>query len=454
MPPPIRNIGLARGGVCRHHGFMLSDQQRKRVFNTIILTQCLGMLSASFFQNGFFLNYFTKLGLSSASVAFLFALPPLIGAFLMLPCAFLADRTGKLRLALIGQVMVVAGLFLTMAAGWFDLRWVLPIVAGSVLVFSIGGTLQGASWFALLNPIIPKDIRGRFFGRLRVTFMTVAILFSLLITRLLGGSETMGIFQFIVGMVCVAHVGRYFSYARIPELEKEHTDRNLQKPFQEAFMSVFKIRGFGAFNAYVLLITLFTAAIPLVYGLMQKDVFGFSPAQIQLMGTLFLAGSVAGNLVGGRLVDRWGTRMVFLLSHFSFAILLLVMLARHWIPIPLLVQVGVCTFLFNVIEATKGIAITSEILELIPARNKSLSTAVCMMFFSIGVAASQLFVSRSISWQLFAPEWTLLGKTFSAYDSLLLGFSMMLIVLLATLGLVPRVVKKVQLMPGSGYPRI
>ncbi|MDF7801134.1 MFS transporter [Pontiellaceae bacterium B1224] len=433
---------------------MLSDQQRKRAFNTIILTQCLGMLSASFFQNGFFLNYFTKLGLSSAAVAFMFALPPLVSALLLLPCAFLADRTGKLRLALIGQVLVVTGLILTMGTGWFNPRWALPIVAGSVLIFSLGGTLQGAGWFALLNPIIPKEIRGRFFGRLRVTFMTVSILFSLLITRMLGLSETMGTFQIIVGIVCVAQIGRYFSFARIPELEKEHKDQHPRPSFKEALSSVFKIQGFGAFNGYVLLITLFTAAIPLVYGLMQKDVFGFSPAQIQLMGTLFLVGSVAGNLVGGRLVDRWGTRVVFLLSHVSFAILILTMLARQWIPLPLILQVGICTFLFSVLDATKGIAITSEMLELIPARNKALSTAVCMTLFSTGIAASQLFISRSISWKLLAPEWTLLGKTFSAYDSLLLGFATMLIVLLATLGLVPKVVKKVQLLPGSGYPRI
>ena len=119
-----------------------------------------------------------------------------------------------------------------------------------------------------------------------------------------------------------------------------------------------------------------------------------------------------------------------------------------------MIQVGACTFLFSLIEATKGIAVTSEMLELIPSRNKSLSTAVCLTLFSLGVAASQLFVSRSISWNLLASEWTLLGQTFSVYDSLLLLFALMILILLATIGLVPKVVKKAQLMPGSGYPRL
>lgn len=433
---------------------MLSDQQRKKVFNIIILTQCLGMLSAALFQTGFFLNYFSKLGISNASIAFLFALPPLAGAVLMLPFAFLADRFGKLRLGLIGQVLTVAGLVLAMAAGWVPVRLALMLMIVAVLIFSVGGSLQGASWFALLNPIVPREIRGRFFGRLRVSFTTVCILFSLLIARLLGASESMTTFQIIVGIVCLAHVVRYFTYARIPELEQEHKETGPRTSFKESLAGVFRIQGFGAFNGYVLLITLFTAAIPLVYGLMQKDVFGFSPAQIQLMGTLFLAGSVAGNLMGGRMVDRWGTRFVFLASHISYGFVIFSMLARHWIPLPLMVQVGACTFLFSLIEATKGIAVTSEMLELIPSRNKSLSTAVCMTLFSLGVAASQLFVSRSISWNIFAPEWTVLGKTFSAYDSLLFLFASMILMLLATIGLVPKVVKRAQLMPGSGYPRI
>jgi MFS family permease len=433
---------------------MLSDQQRKRAFNIIILTQCLGMLSAAFYQNGFFLNYFSKLGISSASIAFLFSLPALTGALLLLPLAFLADRTGKLRLALIGQVLVTAGLFLALGAGWTSVHLALPMVVGSILIFSIGGSMQGASWFALLNPIIPKVIRGRFFSRLRISFMTVTILFSILITKVLDRSESMIVFQCIVGLVCVAHVARYFSYAKIPELEKEHQLAEVRPSFIASLTSVFRIQGFGAFNGYILLITLFTAAIPVIYGLMQKDVFGFSPAQIQLMGTLFLSGSIAGNLVGGRMVDRWGTRIVFLIAHISYAVIVLGMLARAWIPLPLPVQVGLFAFLFNSMEAVKGIAMTSEMLELIPSRNKSLSTAVCMTLFSLGVGTSQLLVSQAIRWNMLAAEWTMLGETFSAYDTLLLGFGVMLVILLATIGLVPKVVKNVQLMPGSGYPRI
>jgi MFS family permease len=434
---------------------MLTDQQRNKAFNIIIVTQCLGMLSSSFFQNGFFLNYFTKLGISSSSIAFLIAgLPSLVGALLMLPFAYLADRKGKMRLALIGQVLVVGGLALVFTAGWFGPEAALAVIVGAIIVGSIGGSLQGASWFALLSPIIPREIRGRFFGRLRVTFQTVTIVFSLLIAKALGISHAMAVFQGIVGVAVVAQTLRYFTYSRIPELEKEHDEVKQRQSFWQSLVSVFQISGYGQFNGYILLITLFTSGVPIVFGLMQKDVFGFSPAQITLMGTFFLAGSVAGNVIGGPLVDRLGTRIVFMLAHISYAVVILGMLARHWVPWSLPLHAGLCAFFFSLLQGTKGIATTSEMLGLIPAGNRSLSTSVCMTLFSLGAAASGMFVSRSIAWGILSPEWQVLGRDFTAYDTLLLAFASMILLLLMTIGLVPKIMKKAQLFPSSGYPRI
>lgn len=434
---------------------MLTDQQRKRVFNTIIATQCLGMLSTAFFQNGFFLNYFTKLGISSASIAFLIGtLPPLVGGLLILPFAFVADRKGKMKLAMVGQVLIVAGLLATLAAGWVKPPFALPTVVVSIAVFSVGGSLQASGWFALLNPIIPREIRGRFFGRLRVSFQTVTIIFSTLITKALGLSNAMWVFQSIIAVVFVAHILRFFTYSRIPELEKEHHETDGRLSFKDSLAYVFRIKGYLQFVGYIFLVTLFTAGTPVVFALMQKDVFGFAPAQITLMGTLFLVGSVAGNFLGGRLVDRLGTRLVFLTTHTCLAAIIVLMLARHWMPWPLVVHVGICSLLFSLAGATTGIAITSEMLALIPSANRSLSTAVGQVLFNLGMSLSCAFVSFSISWKPHAHGWQLLGRGFTQYDSILLAYASLTILLLATVGLVPKIVKKAQLMPGSGYPRI
>jgi hypothetical protein len=101
-----------------------------------------------------------------------------------------------------------------------------------------------------------------------------------------------------------------------------------------------------------------------------------------------------------------------------------------------------------------GVAFTSEMLALIPSANKSLSTAFTMTLFNGGVALSGMFVSRSISWNILSPEWQMLGRTYTLYDSLILFFACMILLMLVTIGLVPRIGNKTQLMPGGNYPRI
>ena len=433
---------------------MLTEQQRKKVFNIIIMTQCLGMLYGVLFQNGFYLNYFSKLGISSASIALLFALPPFIGAVLMIPFALLSDRTGKKRPALLGQILIILSVVLMIATGWLDSGLAITAVSVSLFIFFVGNSLQSANWFALLSPVVPAEIRGRFFGRLRVTFMTVCILFTLLISNVLEINESVSVFQGLLALVLVAAILRYFTYARIPEIEPAVSNKAERSSFKQAFVQVLNVPGYIQFNSYIFLVTLFTAGIPIIFGLMQKDVFEFSPAQITRLGMLFIGGSVAGNLIGGRAVDRFGTRIVFLFAHVSYALVICSMLLRHWAPWSLEVHAAGCAFFFSMIGAMAGIASTSEVLALIPSANKSLSTAIHMSLFNLAVAFSCLFVSRSIGSTILSEKWETAGQEFTAYDSLLLAFATLILLMLVTLGLVPKIAKKAQLIPGGTYPRI
>ena len=284
--------------------------------------------------------------------------------------------------------------------------------------------------------------------------MMVNILFTLLIAAVLKITQSMAAFQMLLAVVVLAHILRYFTYSRIPELEREDGEVLKKQSFGKACSMVFAIPGYIPFNSYVFLITLFTAGVPIVFGLMQKDVFGFTEAKIMLVGNLFLAGTMAGCLLGGRAVDHLGTRKIFLLAHISYAVAILFMLMRHWMPWSLVVHAGICSFFFSMVAATAGVAVSSEVLALIPAANKSLSTAVYMSLANWGIALSGIFVSRSISWNIFAEKWQLLNRDYSAYDALLLGFATMIILMLATIGLVPKIAKKAQLLPRNGMPRL
>ena len=439
--------------MAEQHAWMLNDRQRKRALNIIVVTQCLGMLTAFLFQNGFYLNYFDKLGFSSSAFAMLASIPFWLAVFLLLPCAYYSDRFGKLKLSLFGQVLIVVSLVLMLAAGWAGGSEAIVLVVLSLVVFGVGGSLQGASWFALLGAIIPPHIRGRFFGRLRVTFTLVNILFAWAVARVMVATPSVRAFQGLLLFILLAHVARYFTYARIPELEVVDGESHKRQSFWTACRRVFEVEGFAGFNGYVLLMTLFTTGVPLVFGLMQKDVFAFSESRIMVIGGFFLAGTMVGCGLGGPMVDRFGTKWVFLITHVAYAFVMIAMLARHWVPWSLETHATLCAFAHSMTGGIAGVAISSEAIALIPATNKSLSTAVHMTLFNAGIGLSAGVVSICIGMKVLAGEWDALGHTFTEYDTLLIGFAVMVILMLAAIGLVPKVVKKASLLPGSGLPR-
>lgn len=136
----------------------------KRALRTIIIAQCLGMIGRNLCNNGFTLAYLSRLGIPGYRILFLLSLLPLIGTLLLLPTAYFADRHGKKKIGAIGAVLSVAGFLLLPVAGFVPSN--AGIWAGTGLfIYALGNTLNGSSWFALLSPIIPEKIRGRFFGR-------------------------------------------------------------------------------------------------------------------------------------------------------------------------------------------------------------------------------------------------------------------------------------------------
>ena len=80
-------------------------------------------------------------------------------------------------------------------------------------------------------------------------------------------------------------------------------------------MKVLRIPGYLPFCAYCFLLMLFTGACPMIFSLMEKDVLGFSDDRIVLIGNLMALGGMLGFVLGGRMVDRFGTKYVFLCCH-------------------------------------------------------------------------------------------------------------------------------------------
>ena len=158
-----------------------------------------------------------------------------------------------------------------------------------------------------------------------------------------------------------------------------------------------------------------------------------------MMGNLLSVGTVAGFFVGGKIVDHLGAKPVFLSGHIVFSIALTGILLRRFIPFPLITIMGLAALLCGTVQGATGIASTSELLALIPKKNKSLSTGFNLTLAAAGTAFAGFLPGHLLKIHAIPAQWTLAGQTMSAYDMLLAGFTLLTVTLAATLGLVPTI---------------
>ena len=405
----------------------------------ILLTASLGGLSYLSINNGLLLAYFSYLNIPSTTILLLLALMPLAQFVFVLPFSFLADFLGKKFIGNIGLLFSLFGFILLILASILPENFNIWIIGTGIVLFGLGTAMNMGNWFALLHPIIPEKIRGRFFGRLRLTWQSIGIVLTLLFIYMLEQFPYLRMYQAVLVIVSIFLTARILFYQHIPELDKPVPPK---ESFMKTLMNVIAIPDYISFCSYCFLLTFFTAACPQIFNLIEKDVLGFSKTEIVFIGNLLIVGALAGFVLGGRMVDKLGTKYVFMFCHFGFGAILILFLLRSLFPGEIIFFVGILTLLFGLVQAASGIAMTSETLVLIPLENKSLATGLWFTLYSGGAGLSGIMSSKALELNLINPEWSLFGLPMTSYDGLLLMFGTMVLLMTVTLGLIPSVIKK------------
>ena len=186
----------------------------------ILLTASLGGMSYLSFSNGLLLAYFSHLGIHSTTILILLSLLPISQFVFTIPFSYISDLFGKKLIGNLGMILSIFGFLLLIITSFFTQYYRTWIVGLGIVVFGTGSAMTIGNWFALLQPIIPEKLRGRFFGRLRLTWQSVGILFTLLVIYILDHYPTMGMHQTLIGIITFLMVVRMIFYHKIPELEK------------------------------------------------------------------------------------------------------------------------------------------------------------------------------------------------------------------------------------------
>ena len=414
----------------------------------IVLSICTSIMPQLFFKNGFLLSYFLKMGFKSSDVLILLSLPPGIMFLLSTPFAYYADRYGKKKIGVFGIIQTVTGFSFIILAGFFDQQTSIKFIIGGITLFSIGISALLSGWFALLSPLIPKAMRGSFFGTLRVSWQIFAIGCSFILTFILEKNASLGTYQLILIFFTCLLIVQIFLYLKIPEIEKSDPKK---KSLWAIAANIPEIPGYMPFCAYCFLLMLATGTWPVTLGLLEKNVLNFSDDTIVHMGTMLFLGAIIGFYIGGKMVDKFGTKMVFLVVHFSYVLFLFLVILRDLTSIPLIFYFSFLTFGLGMIQASSSIALTSEMMALAPAKNKSVIISLCISLQVGGAAISGIISGKLIEYGVLSKTWVFKGMTFSNYDTLILCSSVMVFVFIVTLGLIPSVVKttNVQWIPNS-----
>lgn len=420
----------------------LGPEEGARVIRRIYTACLLYAIGEMLFANSFMLLYLAKLGVPSERILLYLAVPIFVSIFALIPFAQWVDRLGKIFTGVLGLSLGTLSMVILIALGFLPEPFVEPLIILAMCLYGIGFGMYLDGWFPMLATIVPEAGRGRFFGNNRFIYQTGAIAFTFLVTWTLARDSSLMVFQAFFAFVVLLRVLGIALFAKIPELERRLPAAGAT--LWTSLKHVIGKQGYLAFCAYVFLLSLFTGACPSIVSLLAKDTLRMTAGQVMLIGNLTTVGALAGFFLGGRLVDRIGTKYVFMSCHFSFALILVCFLLRAFMPLSLLGSVGALALLFGLVQAASSVAISSEMLAIIPEDSKTMATAVNLSLMYLGVSLSGIFSSRMLKMGMLSDSWKMLGCELGSYDSLLLICGAMVFLLVVTLGLVPSVIKKVQ----------
>jgi MFS family permease len=415
----------------------LSDKDRKKTMRNVVFAQCFGTLGMLLFENGILLLFLLALGISQTRVMSYLAVP--WACFILtVPAAYYAGRIGKKKVGASGNLLCVLGVFSISCAGFASgtmLREIISVFG--IVVLAVGLSMFQSSWFALLRPIVPAEIRGRFFGNLRLSWQISCIIISGISAWILSLCSSLWVYQAIIAALAVMILGRSFFYDKIPEIDKPCLTGG---SFREAFMKILRLHNYASFGAYIFLIKMFTAYCPTIFALLEKQVLHLDSGTVIWLANMGLAGSLAGFFIGGWLIDKIGAKMIFVICHLAFALVLGLFVMRGFCgSLTLMPVLWVSHFFFNLAVAASSIAITTEILSMLPVQNSALASSLLMAFVYGGTAIAGFIGAAAIDLGFLMEKWTLWNMEMSRFDSILLACAAMILLLTVTLGLVPSV---------------
>lgn len=408
-----------------------------------LISTCFGVLSQILVgDSSIIILYSNMLGASQFVALCTSSLQSLAMCILYIPLAYVMGRSGKKRFIIPAIGVGAAGLMITACAPWCG-SWSIAALLGGLCIFSIAIAVYVVGWFPLLKDIVPANRRGQFFGRVRVSWQSAAAVFLILSALLVRENPSIIALQAIIVVAAIGMIVRMIFLKRIPEKPPKPNTGKLG----QCLIEVLSNRPLMGFGIYLFWLYFFAGATIPVAVLMAKVRLNLSNDFLVLLSSCMMMGAIVGFFLGGRVVDKRGTKSVFIIAHFSFALLNIAMLAVQNDSLFCMVLLLVISTLYGLTMASASIAVSSEAFALVTEKLTEMSLAVCIGLYVAGHGIGRFLAGWALDSGMLAESWIFFGISMTSYHTLFLLFSAGVTITCVMLTMLPSVITPTRALP-------
>lgn len=346
---------------------------RKRSMNCAIVSSIAAIIGCGCIVGSILSLLAIKLGAGEIFLGFLsFAtLAPLVSSLFTMSAI---EKLGKQKILfrwLLGSAFfVIPFLLLPLFLNFFhwSSRTCLIIILAASFFRSSTTALGITGWFPLLQDIVPKEITGQFFGRLRTWWQSAGFLFIIATAYFFGDNPAWWKFEVLFVIAFIGLVVRALAIipmvGRKPLLKSSHSQSIVQR-----FIEVWQIKPLRLAAIYIVVYSFaFNASLPFKIKMM-KDI-GYSDGIVLAATSMMSLGAIISLRSWGKLADTFGNRSIFSLSHIGMIISTVL-----WIVIDKsifgTVMAFVLFFVCSVFHSGNGIAQTRYLFHAIPENKQN-----------------------------------------------------------------------------------
>ncbi|MEM7726166.1 MAG: MFS transporter [Cyanobacteria bacterium P01_A01_bin.45] len=376
-------------------------------------------------------NFLIELNASAIEIGMLSSIPMLVNLLQPLG-AYISERTSSRHsyclwthgIARFLWLVVVAAIFLT-AWGLLGIsnHQLVVLTLSVILVSHIMTALGSASWLSWMAMLVPKRLRGRYFGLrnslARLTQLICVPIAGLIVSTWHGGSiEGYGVVLFLGILAGFLSLSCQFFKADIDpqvqnavgksekksnHLDSDKVDATSEKKEASLTKTILKDINFLIFLAYFgLWMFAFNMSAPF-FNLYMLDDLGLDVSWVTLYGSLQAGAGMLMLMFWGKLADRFGNRLILFLTGILVAITPILWLGIGngftdiWLWLPLLhILIGSTINAIELCSNNMQIAIA-------PIRNQSVYFAIAAAFAggmsAVGTTIGS-FLAQSVSFGL------------------------------------------------------